>query len=52
MQLMLQLMMMPQLMIEDAIDAHIFCNNYRKYLFVNFPSIFYSFQCLHIVRFE
>ena len=26
--------------------------NYLKYSFVNFPSIFSSFKCLYIVRFE
>ena len=32
--------------------AYIFGNNYLKYSFVNFLSIFSSFQCLYIVRFE
>ena len=39
-------------MIEDANDVYVFCNNYFKYSFVKFQSIFSSFQCLHIVRLE
>ena len=39
-------------LIEDTIDAFIFFKNYLKYSFVYFGSIFSSFQCLHIVRFE
>ena len=39
-------------LIEDASDAYVFCNNYLKYSFVKFISIFSSFQCLYIVRFE
>ena len=33
----------------DASDAYVFCNNYFKYSFVNFLSIFSSFQYLNIV---
>ena len=37
------------LLIEDASAAYVFCNNYLKYSFVKFLSIFSSFQYLHIV---
>ena len=39
-------------LIEDVSDAYVFCNNYLKYSFVNFFSIFSSFQCSYVVRFE
>ena len=39
-------------LIEDADDAYVFRKNYLKYSFVNFWSIFSSFQCLYVVRFE
>ena len=39
-------------LIEDASDTYVFCNNYLKYLFVKFLSIFSSFQCFCMVRFE
>ena len=39
-------------LIEDASYAYAFRNNYFKYSFVDFLSIFCSFQCLYIIKFE
>ena len=39
------------MLIEDASDTYVFRDNYLKYSFLNFLSIFSSLQCLYVVRY-